>query len=205
MKVRDGARQAAAGRDRHLHARRERRRRRQRRRRARRGRELRRRLAHRRPRRLTPPASRPRRGSTANTTAGAFTATATATGAVSGAVSFALHNLPGEPATITAGVGGDRVDRDRNALRDPRSRSPSPTATTTPSRASASRSPRPRRGASGRLPRRADARVTVDDRRQGSRVAPPFIANQHAGRLRRHRDRRPAHAGRVRARQPAAG
>jgi hypothetical protein len=39
----------------------------------------------------------------ANTTAGSFTATATTSG-ISKAVSFALHNLAGKPATITAGV-----------------------------------------------------------------------------------------------------
>jgi hypothetical protein len=39
----------------------------------------------------------------ANTTAGAFVATATMTG-TNNAVSFTLHNLPGKPATITAGV-----------------------------------------------------------------------------------------------------
>ncbi len=39
----------------------------------------------------------------ANTTAGAFTATATTAGTTN-AASFTLHNLPGRPATITAGV-----------------------------------------------------------------------------------------------------
>jgi protocatechuate 3,4-dioxygenase beta subunit len=39
----------------------------------------------------------------ANTTAGAFTATATTTGTTK-AASFPLHNLPGQPTTITAGV-----------------------------------------------------------------------------------------------------
>jgi len=114
---------------------------------------------------------------TANTVTGAFTVTATATG-VAHATAFALRNVAGRPASVTAGVAageqttiGTRfpirlavtvVDRYGNAVRG---------AIVTFAA--------PARGASGRFHDRRLVRVRTDA--AGVAVAPPLLANRRPG------------------------
>jgi protocatechuate 3,4-dioxygenase beta subunit len=114
----------------------------------------------------------------ANTTAGSFTATATTAGTSNGA-SFLLHNLPGEPATITAGVAatestgvGTRFpvrlavtvsDKDSN-----------------PVAGMSVKFTAPARGAGGHFAGKKRT-VTVKTDAKGVAIAPPFVANRTPG------------------------
>ncbi len=114
----------------------------------------------------------------AGTTAGSFTGTATATG-ITGSVSFSLRNLPGHPATITAGAGSSE-----QAVEG--SRFPIPLAVTVSDKdgnavsGAAVRFAAPARGPSGTFARRRSS-VVVRTNSAGVAVAPSFVANKEAG------------------------
>jgi len=116
---------------------------------------------------------------TANDLAGTYTVTATS---AAGSVSFSMTNsAPGEPATITAGVAASEATRagTRFAIR----------LAVTVTDALGTDVPgvvvtftAPARGASGRFTTHAHPRtVSVRTDARGIAVAPPFIANKHAG------------------------
>jgi protocatechuate 3,4-dioxygenase beta subunit len=115
---------------------------------------------------------------TANTTAGIFTATATTTGTTR-AASFALHNRPGKPAMITAGVAATAS----TALG---TRFPVRLAVTITDKNGntvagiAVRFTAPASGASGRFNGQKRV-VTVKTDAKGVAVAPPFVANRTPG------------------------
>ena len=137
----------------------------------------------------------------ANTTAGTFTATATVTGGRT--VVFTLRNLAGA-ATRRSPPAPRRASR-RPSERASRSGSPSPSPTRT-----ATRSPgvivtfsAPTRRCERTLRRHGTTHRAREDRtHRGIAVAPAFVADANAGRLRRARDRRRARSG-LRARQRA--
>ncbi len=115
---------------------------------------------------------------TANTTAGAFIATATTTGTGS-AASFALHNLPGKPAAIAAGVAA--AESTAAGTRFPIRLAVTVTdKNDNPVRGITVSFSAPAAGASGRFHGgKRTARVKTDAK--GIAVAPAFVANQAQG------------------------
>ena len=115
---------------------------------------------------------------TADETAGTFTATATETGATNTA-SFALRNLPGRPATVTAGVAS--TEATAAGTRFPvrlavtvTDKHANPVAGVTV------RFIAPGKGASGRFSGKRRS-VAVKTDATGVAVAPAFVANRTAG------------------------